>query len=176
LFSHEEQLEAELEKLKIKLNEVEEADKKKTTSGETDATPATTANGTTDILVKSTLEELVNGHSNTDEDLTAVNTPQGTSTPALNPPNAQLPTADFDDVAPLTPETLRAQTTHLEKLLQFLKNEFAPIRRKFNDLLANSEIQFNLLWLLYRLGNEVTFKDYESGLTMSGEVQPPIHN
>ena len=95
-----------------------------------------------------------------DSDTTAVNTPEGTSTPK--------PAEEATEA--VTAEVLRLQILHLEKLLKFLEIEFQPTRQKLNDLLANNDIKFNLLWCLFRLGSVITFKDHESGLLMAGEV------
>lgn len=116
--------------------------------------------------------KLVNGDIFVDSDATAVNTPLGSSTPlpelaAVTLSGAE--TAESDDIV-LTADVIRLQTLHLQKLLNFLEKEFAPTRQKLSDLLATNDMKFSLLWCLFRLGSVITFKDYESGLNMAGEV------
>ena len=202
LFTHEAQLKEELEKLKVKLSIAEEVEKRQKENGEAEKTETNEekaeekTEGTMEemeekVVVKEdvTAEDkskeneskpftnghldpkvkLVNGDCSTDSDTTAVNTP-GSSTPL---PKVTSMTPDAVDLA-LEPtlDVLRLQSQHLQKLLNFLENEFAPTRQKLNDLLENNDMKFGLLWCLFRLGSEVTFKDYESGLTMAGEVFP----
>lgn len=112
--------------------------------------------------------KLVNGDASVDSDVTAVNTP-GSSTP-LPKVEVETQTIDTATAIAVTPDVLRLQTEHLQKLLNFLDKEFSPLRRKLNDLLQGNDIQFNLLWCLFRLGSVITFKDHESGLNMAGEV------
>lgn len=118
---------------------------------------------------------LLNGDS-IDNDSTAVNTP-GSSTPLHRPPSAPETTTekkDIDDSVIPSVESLRLQVLHLQKLLDFLREEFGPTRQKLHDLLENHEMKFGLLWCLFRLGSVITFKDNESGLNMAGEVPNPL--
>lgn len=68
------------------------------------------------------------------------------------------------------PTELRTRVLHLEKLVHFLDKEFQPIKQKMADLLKNNDINFSLLWCLFKLGSDITFKDTESGLICAGEV------
>jgi hypothetical protein len=163
LFTHEKQLNEELEKLKVQLTLAEQTEKEISQTGKDDTrdslTNAALPNGHIDGK-----EKVVNGDISHDGDSTAVNTPIGSSTPLPKVSEGQT------DDAPPTANSLRLQTLHLEKLLNFLQKDFAATRQKLSDLLVNNEIKFTLLWCLFRLGSVITFKDYESGLTMAGEV------
>ena len=170
-------MEEELERLKVQLTLTEEAEKKSSTE---DATTSEAQSVNNTPVINGHIEKLVNGEVSTHSDsTTAVNTPVGSSTPipkvtelhtAIEPGTAAQ--ADSDVV--VSADVLRLQVEHLEKLLRFLNSDFAATRQKLLDLLANSEIKFNLLWCLFRLGSVITFKDYESGLTMAGEVPLPL--
>jgi hypothetical protein len=157
LFTHEKQLEQELARLRVQLTVVEEAKPPENANEESQPEPQTSLTDSDVEKVK-----MVNGDS-LDSDATAVNTPQGTSTPKP----AEEATEATETI---TAETVRLQILHLEKLLKFLEVEFQPTRQKLNDLLASNDIKFNLLWCLFRLGGVITFKDHESGLLMAGEV------
>jgi len=182
-------LKEELEKLKVKLSiaeEVEKAQKEKeekekgeekkdvkeenvTTEEKAEEKAAkseTLTNGNIDTKAK-----LVNGDSSIDNDSTAVNTP-GSSTPL--PKTVSTTPDQTESTLEPTAGDLRLQTQHLQKLLNFLETEFAPTRQKLHDLLENNDMKFGLLWCLFRLGSVVTFKDHEAGLTMAGEVYPPL--
>ena len=131
--------------------------------------------------VESKQKKLVNGDS-TDNDSTAVNTP-GSSTPVTKDKEPAASTAsgsttneangNIEDSNSLVPtvESLSQQVLHLQKLLDFLNEEFGPTRQKLNDLLESNDMKFGLLWCLFRLGSVITFKDHESGLSMAGEVR-----
>ena len=132
-------------------------------------------------------KKFVNGDT-TDNDSTAVNT--GSTTPLTKDkepgtPSDSDPTTDepkeTEDPGSLVPtvQSLSQQVLHLQKLVDFLHDEFGPTRQKLNDLLENNDIKFGLLWCLFRLGSVITFKDHESGLNMAGEVPTtsaqPLH-
>jgi len=133
-------------------------------------------------------KKLVNGDS-TDNDSTAVNT--GSTTPLTKDkepsassdsgPAKEEPEGTTEDPDSLVPtvQSLSQQVLHLQKLVDFLHDEFGPTRQKLNDLLENNDIKFGLLWCLFRLGSVITFKDHESGLNMAGEVPTtsaqPLH-
>lgn len=132
-----------------------------------DTAPAASLTNGVDDKVK-----LVNGHVSIDSDATAVNTPLGSSTPLPTIVATAISATETNEseTVVLTAEILRLQILHLEKLLKFLEQEFAPTRQKLKDLLAGNDMKFSLLWCLFRLGSVITFKDYESGLNMAGEV------
>ena len=181
----------EMDKLRVQLSVAEEAEQKakkdapesaenkesekegvKTVGSDSPTDTASTqplTNGVHDKV------KLVNGDASVDidSDSTAVNTPLGSSTPVPKPA-ATVPdvaeTTESETVV-LTADILRLQTLHLEKLLKFLEKEFAPTRQKLNNLLLSNDMKFSLLWCLFRLGSVITFKDYESGLNMAGEVR-----
>jgi hypothetical protein len=113
---------------------------------------------------------LPNGVHSLDSDSTAVNTPNGASTPTTKETPTSVTTETVRDDNSKGASALRLQVQHLEKLTKFLEKEFAPTRQKLKDLAATGEIKFNLLWALYRLGSVITFRDNESGLIMAGEV------
>jgi len=189
LFTHENQLKEELEKLQVKLGIAEEAEKeaikvapesseeknseKKDDDKSTDTTPshatASSAPQTNGVHEK---VKLVNGDVSVDSDTTAVNTPLGSSTPLPKLEAVALSATETteSDANVLKADVLRVQTLHLQKLLNFLEKEFAPTRQRLNDLLASNDMKFSLLWCLFRLGSVITFKDYDSGLNMAGEV------
>lgn len=111
------------------------------------------------------------GFPSLDSESTAVNTPNGTSTPTATKETLDsIPTETTTDDKVVGASGLRLQVQHLEKLTKFLEKEFAPTRQKLKDLAVSGEIKFNLLWALYRLGTVITFRDHESGLIMAGEV------
>jgi hypothetical protein len=196
LFNHEDQLKEELAKLEEKLKAAEEkdAEKKKeeekngvtatkideekkedTVTSTEDSNSSETANGHIDIIAKPILQ-LVNGDVSHDSDSTAVNTPLGSSTPLIKV-SAETDavttvgyTLNQDSELELTTDSLRLQTLHLSKLITFLAREFAPTRQKLKELLSSGDIKFSLLWCLFRLGSVISYKDYESGLTMAGEI------
>ena len=155
--------EAEKEKKKetTEINEVNEKTEVKSTD-----TSSSSAHLTNNVDEK---PKLVNGDTSVDSDATAVNTPLGSSTPLPKVPTSNPETTESETMI-ITADILRVQVQHLEKLLRFLESEFGPIRQKLNDLLENNDMKFSLLWCLFRLGSVITFKDYESGLNMAGEV------
>jgi hypothetical protein len=192
LFNHEKHLYEEIGKLRVQLSVAEEAEKnakkdapesaenkegeiKDVKTADSDSSPDTAStqpltNGVHDKA------KLVNGDTSVDvdSDSTAVNTPLGSSTPV---PKSAATVPDVTETSEsetivLTADILRLQIVHLEKLLKFLEKEFAPTRQKLNDLLASNDMKFSLLWCLFCLGSVITFKDYESGLNMAGEVCP----
>jgi len=59
---------------------------------------------------------------------------------------------------------------HLDKLIKFVDSEFAPQKQKFTDLVADNDIRFDLLLLLFPPDSEVFFEDKISGLPMAGQV------
>lgn len=177
----------ELEKLKVKLTIAEEVEKSQEKDEEKENTNEKEEDVKVHDIVKETPDvkseplvngieskvKLVNGDSSVDNDSTAVNTP-GSSTPLpkANPTTPDPPDPTLEPSA----DALRLQTLHLQKLLNFLDSEFSPTRQKLNDLLENNDMKFDLLWCLFRLGSVITFKDYESSLTMAGEVRLHIFN
>jgi hypothetical protein len=171
LYNHEDQLKVELERLQEQLKLAEEKEKaapaEKVSDDSKDATSTTQVGGK--VEPANLAARLVNGDSSsTSSDTTAVNTPASPPTP--------IPSSEPEPADPtihLNSSALKLQVLHLEKLLTYLDTEFAPTKQKLADLLANNDIKFNLLWCLYRLGDVITFKDRESGLTMAGEVPPP---
>ena len=183
MFNHEPELLKELEKLKAKLAESPEAEKESADKkaeddktedrntapkGETmNEESAAKLNGdTNDISPKGAMS---NGVPSLDSDATAVNTPDGASTPTKETlTSVTMESVTDEDAVGVT--VLRLQVQHLEKLTKFLEKEFGPTRQKLKDLAATGEIKFNLLWALFRLGSVITFRDNESGLVMAGEV------
>jgi hypothetical protein len=175
LYNHEDQLKVELEKLQEQLKMAEENEKALTGadkgSDDKDNTSST-------VQIDGKVEpanlsaRLLNGNStsSSSSDTTAVNTPASSPTPIPSSERETIFTAD--PTIQLSASTLKLQVLHLEKLLNYLHTEFAPTKQKLADLLANNDIKFNLLWCLYRLGDVITFKDRDSGLTMAGEVSP----
>jgi hypothetical protein len=194
LFTHEKVLDEELAKIRVQLSLAEKAEKDKTPKDgdNVEAKPdeskdekeppqdKSSAEKSKEPLVNGvdTKQKLENGDS-IDSDSTAVNTP-GSSTPLTGPSTSSPPsttekeTDDADEIVP-TVESLRQQALHLQKLMDFLREEFEPTRQKLKDLLDSNDIKFGLLWCLFRLGATITFKDNESGLNMAGEVpqNPP---
>ena len=65
---------------------------------------------------------------------------------------------------------LEKRVLHLQKLLDYLEQEFSESRQKLADLSLDHDISFGLLWCVFGLGTAVTFKDIESGLICAGEV------
>ena len=180
MFNHEIQLHEELGKLRVQLSVAEEAEKEK----KKETTETNEVNEKTEVKTSDTSSssphltngvdekvKLVNGDISVDSDATAVNTPLGSSTPLPQLPTSSPETTESETIT-ITADILRLQVQHLEKLLKFLESEFGPTRQKLNDLLENNDMKFSLLWCLFRLGSVITFKDYESGLTMAGEVFP----
>ena len=169
----------ELDKLRVQLSVAEELEKEtketiETNNAEEKPEVNTTDMSSSNVPLANGVDEkvkLVNGDTSVDGDATAVNTPLGVSTPQPIIPTSSPETTQCETM-PLTADTLRPQVQHLEKLLNFLESEFGPIRQKLNDLLENNDIKFSLLWCLFRLGSVITFRDYESGLNMAGEVYP----
>lgn len=86
------------------------------------------------------------------------------STPTFNV------TKDHESASKPTSPGLRVQIDHLEKLMRCLDIEFATTKQKFDDLLSNKEITYNLLWCLFRQDSVVTFDDPESDLIMAGRI------
>lgn len=70
-------------------------------------------------------------------------------------------------------EELRLEVQHLESLLEFLDEEYEPMRQKSEELLRNSTVTFDVLWLLFPEGSEVIFKDQNSELKCAGKVNQP---
>jgi hypothetical protein len=62
---------------------------------------------------------------------------------------------------------------HLEGLLRFLEHELALVNQKKEDLKHN--ITFDLLWSLFPVGSEITFKDHNSALMSAGKVRRPCN-
>jgi hypothetical protein len=181
LFNHEAQLQLELSKLNEQLktaeeNEAKEAQgqeaKDETKEGECKETTTNSeiSSASSSHVTNGLLKTLLNGDS-TDNEATAVNTPDRSITPKVE--TETEPQDNSEDVA-ISAEMLRVRILHLEKLLRFLEAEFAPTRQKLIDLLVNGDIKFGLLWCLFRLGSVISFKDYESGLVMAGEVSHSI--
>jgi hypothetical protein len=170
----------ELGKLRVQLSVAEEAekDKKKDTNESNDTeekseVKSTDTSSSSSPLTNGVSEKvkLVNGNTSVESDTTAVNTPLGSSTPQPKLPTSSPETTECETTA-ITADIVRIQVQHLEKLVKFLESEFGPTRKKLNDLLENNDMKFSLLWCLFRLGSVITFKDYESGLNMAGEVCP----
>ena len=153
----------------------DEEKKEDTVTSTEDSKANGTANGHIDIKAKITLQ-LVNGDVSHDSDSTAVNTPLGSSTPLIkvSAETDAVTTVEYtlnqDSQLELTTDSLRLQTLHLSKLITFLAREFAPTSQKLKELLSSGDIKFSLLWCLFRLGSVISYKDYESGLTMAGEI------
>jgi hypothetical protein len=174
LYNHEDQLKVELEKLQEQLKMAEENEK----AAGADKVSDHKDNTSSTVQVHGKVEpanlsaRLLNGNStsSSSSDTTAVNTPASSPTPIPSSERETIFTAD--PTIQLSASTLKLQVLHLEKLLNYLDTEFAPTKQKLADLLANNDIKFNLLWCLYRLGDVITFKDRDSGLTMAGEVPP----
>jgi len=171
-------LQGELDKLRVQLSVAEAAEKEK--NEETTETNETKEKAEVETADTSSSSEpltngvdekvkLVNGDTSVDSDATAVNTPLGSSTPLPKLPSSTPETTESETLT-ITADMLRVQVLHLEKLMKFLESEFGPTRQKLNDLLENNDMKFSLLWCLFRLGSVITFKDYESGLNMAGEV------
>lgn len=187
---HENVLDEELAKIRVQLSLAEQAEKEKNPKDSEQKTedkpneskdekepaqdkPSDTKSKEPLVNGVHTKQKLENGDS-IESDSTAVNTP-GSSTPLTEPSPSSPPsttekeTDDADAIVP-TVESLRQQALHLQKLMDFLREEFGPTRQKLKDLLESNDIKFGLLWCLFRLGATITFKDNESGLNMAGEV------
>ena len=147
--------------------------KDETPAGTTDESKTESTESTK--VANGTVKALVNGESS--DDTTAVNTPDRSATPLeieKTEPSEPTTSSTMETEIPSDPEVFRLQMLHLQKLINFLKKEFEPVRNKVNDLLSSGDIQFSLLWCLFRLGSVISFKDHESGLVMAGEV-PHYH-
>jgi hypothetical protein len=182
LYNHEDQLREELVRLQEQLKTVEAREKEEADKVEADKTTAAadtkdeakpddapSSNGNVESGTSSLQATSVNTDS-LDSDTTAVNTPLVSPTPVPGTQFSSLPKETPSE--PLTSAFLNLQILHLQKLLAYLDTEFAPTKQKMLDLLANNDIKFSLLWCLFRLGSVITFKDYQTGLTMAGEVHP----
>jgi hypothetical protein len=195
LFTNEDLLKEELAKRQVKLSLAEQAEKEKTSENDREVksqnAPQETNASEEDSGKKPEEKPLVNGvdpkikllnGDSAENDSTAVNTP-GSSTPPLtkivsttsDPTTTTTETKESEDSDAAIPtlDSLRLQVLHLQKLMDFLQEEFGPTRKKLNDLLKSHDMKFGLLWCLFRLGSVITFKDYESGFTMAGEVRTP---
>jgi len=173
LFNHETQLENQLAKLREQLKVAEAKEAQTPETQETPKKDEKKVEPVRDSSLKApvpSVKALLNGDS-ADSDVTAVNTPDRSSTPKIDADaeKKEDPNAAETEVE-LTAEAIRLRVLHLEKLIRFLSNEFAPTRQKLNDLLVSGDIKFGLLWCLFRLGSVISFKDYESGLVMAGEI------
>lgn len=158
MFNHEGQLKIERAKL---LYQVRLAEEKEAKAKEEEKKDSPESNSTGTRLFLPAL-------GSADSDATAVNTPDRSVTPkSETETNSSAVSSDDNE---LTADVLRLRMEHLDKLLKFLETEFAPTRQKLTDLLVNGDIKFGLLWCLFRLGSVISFRDYESGLLMAGEV------
>ena len=70
----------------------------------------------------------------------------------------------------LTVEELRIEILHTQSLLNFLQDQFGPVKEKLAALTMKSEVTYDLLWLLFPRGSEVSFKETHSGLLCAGKV------
>lgn len=70
-------------------------------------------------------------------------------------------------------QEIRLEVLHLESLLQFLDQEFEPVKQKMDRVLTENKITFDILWLLFPEGSEVIFKDPISDVKCAGKVNTP---
>jgi hypothetical protein len=70
-----------------------------------------------------------------------------------------------------SPAEIRIQSLHLQKLIKFVDVEFFAQKQKFEDLVVDNDIRFDLLWLLFPPERHVVFQDRMTGLSMAGEVR-----
>jgi len=70
-----------------------------------------------------------------------------------------------------SPTEIHLQILHVRKLIKFIDAEFFSQKQKFEDLVTDNDIRFDLLWLLFRPEKHVVFQDPMSGLPMAGEVR-----
>lgn len=156
----------------VEAKEKAEADKTTAVGDTKDEAKSADASSSNDNIESGTssLPTTLTNTDSLDSDTTAVNTPLVSNTPLPGTQSQPLPKEPPSE--PLTSAFLNLQILHLQKLLNYLDTEFAPTKQKMIELLANNDIKFSLLWCLFRLGSVITFKDYQTGLTMAGEVSP----
>jgi hypothetical protein len=71
---------------------------------------------------------------------------------------------------PPTNSAVHLEVLHLRALRTFLEEEFQELKEKAHHLLLNNTITFDLLWLLYPEGSEVTCRDSTSGQSWAFKV------
>ena len=116
----------------------------------------------TETTDKQTTSLKENGGSDTDIDDSVLNLEVSTTSAAID--------TQVNRVVGYSQAEIQQEILHLEKLLRFVDSEFAPQKQKFKDLMADGDIRFDLLWLLFPPDSQVAFKDDISGLPMAGKV------
>ena len=64
----------------------------------------------------------------------------------------------------------RLEVSHLESLLEFLDREFEPAKEKIHTFLTEKKVTFDILWLIFRSGSDVIYKDPLSDVKCAGKV------
>lgn len=78
--------------------------------------------------------------------------------------------SESTELEPASATKLTVQVNELQKLIRCLEREFASTQQRFNELAANDEIAYDLLWYLFPQNQLVTYKDPDSDLTIAGQT------